>query len=94
MAVQKRSRPQQLTLCRSLHAEALKATASEGLAQGPCVEARAEFEPTTLRSKGIDSTNAPPRPILCPFKMVSSLYMYDPFATRRDGIQARDTDTL
>src|SRR6218665_3882905 len=27
--------PQQLTLCRSLHAEALQATASEGLAQGP-----------------------------------------------------------
>jgi len=28
-------RPQQLTLCRSLHAEALQATVSEGLAQGP-----------------------------------------------------------
>jgi len=31
-AFQKRSRPQQLTLCQSLHAKALQATASEGLA--------------------------------------------------------------
>src|SRR6218665_3606872 len=31
---QRRSRPQQLTLCLSLHAEALQATVSEGLAQG------------------------------------------------------------
>src|SRR6218665_3879652 len=59
---QKRSQPQQLTLCRSLHAEALEATASEGLAQGPYVVARAGFEPLTLWSKGIDSTNAPPCP--------------------------------
>jgi len=32
---QRRYRPQQLTLCRSLHAEALQATVSEGLAQRP-----------------------------------------------------------
>ena len=32
---QRRSRPQHLTLCRSLHAEALQATVSEGLAPGP-----------------------------------------------------------
>src|SRR6218665_1340336 len=32
---QRRSKPQQLTLCRSLHAEALQAPVSEGLAQGP-----------------------------------------------------------
>src|SRR6218665_2183873 len=55
-AFQKRSRPQQLTLCRSLHAEALQATASEGLAQVSYVAARAGFKPTTLLSKGIDST--------------------------------------
>ena len=59
---QKRSWPQQLTLCWSLHAEASQAAASEGLAQGPYVAARAGFEPTTLWSKGIDSTNAPPLP--------------------------------
>src|SRR6218665_2898455 len=32
---QRRSRPLPLTLCRSLHAESLHATVSEGLAQGP-----------------------------------------------------------
>jgi len=35
-AFQKRYQPQELTLCRSLYAEALQATASEGLAKGPC----------------------------------------------------------
>ena len=49
----------------SLHTEALEATASEGLAQGPYVAARTGFEPATLRSKRIDSTNAPPRPAKC-----------------------------
>src|SRR6218665_593025 len=62
-AFQKRSRPQELPLCRSYHAEALQATMSEGLAQGTYVAAIAGFEPTALRSKGIDSTNAPPRPV-------------------------------
>ena len=33
-ALQKRSRPQQLTLCRSFHAEALQATVSEWIVQG------------------------------------------------------------
>src|SRR6218665_1227162 len=42
---QKRSRPRQLTLCQSLHDEALQATASEGLAQGPYVAARVGFNP-------------------------------------------------
>jgi len=49
---------------RSLHTEALQTTVSEGLAQGPYVSAGVEFKPTTLRSKGIDSTKAPPRPTL------------------------------
>jgi len=44
------------------HAEASQATASEGLAQGPYVTARAGFEPTTLRSTGVHCTNEPPRP--------------------------------
>ena len=61
-AFQKRSRPQQLTLCRGLHAEAPQVTTSKGLAQGPYVVAKGEFEPATLRSKGIDSTNVPLRP--------------------------------
>ena len=63
-AFQKRSRPQQLTLCRSLHAEELQAIASERLAQGPYMAARAGFEPTTLRSNGVVSTNAPSCPTL------------------------------
>src|SRR6218665_890737 len=44
------------------HAEAPQATVSEGLAQGPYVAARAGVEPMTLRTKGLDSTNAPPTP--------------------------------
>ena len=59
--IQKRSRPQQLTMCRSLHAEALQATACEGLAHGSYLAAKAGFEPATLRSKGVDSTKAPLR---------------------------------
>ena len=42
-------------------AEASQATASEGLVQGPYVAARTEFKPATLRTKGVESTNAPPR---------------------------------
>src|SRR6218665_673910 len=45
------------------HTEALQATVSKGLAQGPYVVARVGVEPTTLwliRLKVIDSTNAPP----------------------------------
>ena len=45
-------------------ASALHAIASEGLAQGPYVPARARFKPAILRSKDTDSTNAPPRPTL------------------------------
>ena len=37
-----------------------QATASGGLAQGLYVAARAGFEPTTLRTKGDESTNEPP----------------------------------
>ena len=37
-----------LILCRSLHAKALQATPSEGLAQGPYVVARMGFETATF----------------------------------------------
>ena len=40
----------------------LQATVREGLAQGAYMAARAGFEPTTLKSKGVVSTNAPPCP--------------------------------
>src|SRR6218665_2052543 len=52
------------------HAEAPQATAREGLAQDPYVVARVGVEPTTLRSKGIDSTNAQPRPNVCMYVCV------------------------
>ena len=42
------------------HAEALQATASEGLAQCLYVAARAGFEPATFQAKGVESTNEPP----------------------------------
>ena len=40
-----------------------QATASEGLAQGPYVAARVGFEPTTLRTKGAESTNETTRSV-------------------------------
>ena len=42
------------------HAKAPQA--SKELAQGPYVAARAGVEPMTRRTKGVDSTKAPPRP--------------------------------
>src|SRR6218665_1489660 len=79
-AFQKRSRPQQLTLFRSLHAEALQATVSEGLAQGLNLAARAGFEPTTLQSKGVISTNAPPSVCVyvCSYMPIDSHRLYLP----------------
>jgi len=44
------------------NAKAPQATVSAGLAQGPCVVARAGFKPATLRMKGVESTNALTRP--------------------------------
>ena len=43
-------------------AEAPQSAVSEGLAQGPYMAARAGVEPMTLRTKGVDSTNASPTP--------------------------------
>ena len=57
---QRRSRHSTDTVSE-FHAEAPQATASEGLAQGPYVAARAGFEPMTPRMKGDESTNEPPQ---------------------------------
>jgi len=38
------------------------ATQPQALAQGPYAAARAGVKPTTLRTKGVDSTKAPPHP--------------------------------
>ena len=59
---QRRSRHSADTPVSEFHAEAQQATASEELAEGPYVAARAEFEPAILRTKGAEFTNAPPRP--------------------------------
>jgi len=56
------------------HSEAPLATASEGLAQGPYVAARAGFELATLRTKGVESTYAPPRPTNRCFKISASWF--------------------
>jgi len=44
------------------HAKAPQATASEGLAEGHYMAARAGVKPMTLWTKGVDSTNAPSTP--------------------------------
>src|SRR6218665_3688415 len=58
---QRRSRLQH-GYCIGVSRRSTQATAGKGLAQGPCMVARAGVEPTTFRLKVIDSTNAPPRP--------------------------------
>ena len=45
------------------HAEVPQANMGIGLAQGPYMAARAGFKPTTLRTKGAESTNEPPSPM-------------------------------
>ena len=47
--------------CGEVPRRSAQATAGKGLAQGPYVVARAGVEPTTLRLRVIDLTNAPPR---------------------------------
>src|SRR6218665_832912 len=46
-------------------------TANKGLAQGPYLADRAGFEPTTLRTKGDESTNEPPHAKLTQNDMTS-----------------------
>src|SRR6218665_2494627 len=60
---QRRSRHSTDTV-KEFHAEAPQSTASEGLAHGQYLAARAGFKPATLRSKGNESANEPPRPTI------------------------------
>jgi len=46
-----------LILCQNYHDEALQATASEGLAQGPYVAARVGLESATLQTEGTEPHN-------------------------------------
>ena len=99
LTFKKCSRPQQLTLCRSLHAVALQATASEGLAQGPYIylTAREGFEPTTLRTKGDESTNEPPHPTdlaTCPvFGHVLCSWNYNHYLSVKCNVVERNYNT-
>ena len=54
------------TVSSEFHADAPQAIAIEGLTQGPYLAARVGFEHTTLRTKGDESTNEPPRPTFVP----------------------------
>jgi len=49
----------ELMLCRSSHAKALQAIASEELAQGPFVATR--YEPVTLRTEGTEPEATTPQ---------------------------------
>src|SRR6218665_102764 len=53
--------PTQHGYCVGVSRRMQHATVSEGHAQGPYVAARAGFKPATLRTKGVESTNAPSR---------------------------------
>ena len=55
--------PTQHGYCIGVSRQSAQATVSKGLAQGSYVAARAGVEPTTLRLRVIDSTNASPRPV-------------------------------
>src|SRR6218665_334290 len=67
---QRRSRLQH-GYCIGVSRRSAQATVSEGLAQGPCMAARAGVEPTTLQLKVIDSTKA--LPCLTTFSLVHDL---------------------
>ena len=67
-------------------------TVSKGLAQGPYVAARAGVEPTTLRLKVINLTNAPPRPTS--YFQESSLTAMQPHRMPHRIIQATTSKRL
>ena len=68
------------------HAEVPQAAASEGLAQGPHVAARAGLLPVTLRTKGAESTNEPPRPTRCLSMMLSLQILSRPILLDKTAI--------
>ena len=74
-----RGTPDSTDTVLEFHAEAPQAIASEGLAQGPYMVARAGFEPTTLRTKGNESTNELP----CPWLMINSSFLWNVYSTMR-----------
>ena len=71
-----------VSVLSEFYAEAPQATVSEGLAQGPYMVARVEFKPATLQTKGVESTNEPPRPQLYITKKIGS----GPYASLKAAI--------
>ena len=65
------------------HGKASQAIVSEGLAQGLYVAARARFEPTTLRTKGNESTDEP----LCLMYVTMYVCMYLDVAMTYKGLK-------
>ena len=70
-----------LILCRSLHAEVLHATISEGLAQGLYMAVRVGFEPATFCMQGIEPTTEPPHPMLLLGSCTGNLRTENPLLT-------------
>ena len=68
-ATQRRSRHNTYAVSE-FHAEALQASASEGLVQGPDMAARPGVEHATLRTISVDSTN---EPLTCTHKVIRNL---------------------
>ena len=58
------------------NAEAQQATASEGLTKDPYAVAREGFEPTTLRTKGDESTIEPLCPTYCKEVIIKLVVSY------------------
>src|SRR6218665_2985378 len=64
--------------CIGVSRRSAQETVRKGLAQGPYVAARAEVEPTILRLRVIDLTNAPPRPTASNKKIQSTMSVSRP----------------
>src|SRR6218665_1748135 len=73
-STQRRSRLQN-GYCIGVSRRSAQATVGKGLAQGLYVAARAGIEPTTIRLRVIDLTNAPPRPTIFTY---SAIHLFDP----------------
>ena len=49
---------------------------SGGLAQGPYMAARVEFEPATLQTQSTEPTTEPPRPLISHYIMLNHITLY------------------
>jgi len=82
-----RGAPDSTDTASEFHAEALQAAASEGLAQGLYVAAKAVFGPMTLRTKGDEFTNESQCPTI-----LEGLQGSYPMTSTRGGVSIRMTE--